>query len=175
MVIFSVSFTYVLYGWHVTVFLYMYLKANVSGIFRDNLGTSCKRKYVNKPILVSLGIQIFKIFYMVQTIVEPPGETNTSKLLTLLIFISALSFKVGSVVLLYWVWLPQKLEILPSCFQSIFERLFIVFSIFKFWEFPNFIWISHEFMNFNEFRTFCWLCWWKTECFQFHHQRFFYY
>ena len=105
MVIFSVSFTYVLYGWPVTVFLYMYLKANVLRIFRDNskfdLATSYKRKYVKKPILVSLGIQIFKIFYMVQTIVEPPGETNISKLLTLLIFISALSFKVGSVVLLY--------------------------------------------------------------------------
>ena len=186
MLIFSISFTYLFYGWPLTVFLYMHLKANVLRIFRDNsrfdLATSYKRKYVKKPILVSLGTQIFKSFSPVQTIVVPPGETNISKLLTtLLIFIRALSFKVGLMVLLYWVWLPQELEILPSCFQSIFERLFIVLSIFKFWEFLNFMWISHEFMNFNELyfifyiHIFCWLCWWKREWFQFHHQRFFYY
>ena len=72
----------------------MYLKANVLRIFRDNsrfdLATIYKRKYVKKPILASLGIQIFKIFYPVQTIVVPPGETHISKLLTtLLIFTRA--------------------------------------------------------------------------------------
>ena len=98
MLIFSIRFTYLFYGWPLTVFLYMHLKANVLRIFRDNsrfdLATSYKRKYVKKPILVSLGTQIFKIFSPVQTIVVPPGETNISKLLTtLLIFIRALYFE----------------------------------------------------------------------------------
>ena len=98
----------------------MYLKANVLRIFRDNsrfdLATIYKRKYVKKPILASLGIQIFKIFYPVQTIVVPPGETHISKLLTTLLI-----------------------------FTRAHERLFIVLSILGIPEFHmNFTWI-HEF------------------------------
>ena len=134
MLTFLVNFTYVLYRWPLTVFLYMHFKANILRISRENsrfdLATSYKRKYVRKPILVNLGTWIFKNFSPVQTIVVPPGEANISKLLTaIFIFFTALSLKVDSTVLLYWVWVPQKLEIFPSCFKFIFEGLF------KFWGF----------------------------------------
>ena len=49
-----------------------------------SLATNYKRKRVKKPILASLGAQIFKNFSMVHTVVVPPGETNISKLLTTL-------------------------------------------------------------------------------------------
>ena len=143
MLTFLVNFTNVLYEWLLIVFLFMHLKANILRISRENsrfdLTTSYKRKYVTKPILVNLGTRIFKNFSPVQTIVVPPGETNISKLLTaLFIFIRALSLKVDSTVYLYWVWVPQRLEILPSCFKFIFKGLLLVLRIFfKYLSFEN--------------------------------------
>ena len=49
-----------------------------------SLARNYKRKRVKKPILASLGAQIFKKFSMLHTVVVPPGETNISKLLTTL-------------------------------------------------------------------------------------------
>ena len=143
MLTFLVNFTYVLYGWPLTVFLYMHLKANILRISRENsrfdLATSYKRKNVTKPISGNLGTRIFKIFSPVQTIVVPPGETNISKLITaLFIFIRALSLKDDPTVLLYWVWVPQRLEILPNCFKFIFKGLLLVLRIFlKYLSFEN--------------------------------------
>ena len=49
-----------------------------------SLARNYKGKRVKKPILASLGAQIFKKFSMLHTVVVPPGETNISKLLTTL-------------------------------------------------------------------------------------------
>ena len=66
----------------------MHLKAIILRIFIEKiwfgLATNYKRKCVRKPILVNLGIRIFKDFSPVQTTVVPPGEANISKLLTAL-------------------------------------------------------------------------------------------
>ena len=62
--------------------------ASILKIFSEkiwlSLATNYKRKRVKKPILASLGAQIFKKFSMVHTVVVPPEETDINKLLTTL-------------------------------------------------------------------------------------------